>query len=253
MERIINDRKISAVLFIAIVILLACGVYQYFSEEQSVEAIKAMSWVAAGRSIIIDPGHGGEDPGKVSSKGIYEKDINLAVGKKLYTVLNSSGAQVVMTRDEDRALSNGEDTIRQRKRADLLNRLEMAKNYHVDLYVALHCNSFPQSKWRGAQTFYAPSVAGSKELAEMIQEELVNYLGNTERKPKGDTTTLIFKEASVPIVNIEMGFLSNPQEEELLLSPDYQDKIVWAIYSGVVRYLAEYGDSFKPVFKMMDK
>ncbi|MDX9871246.1 MAG: N-acetylmuramoyl-L-alanine amidase [Clostridia bacterium] len=253
MRKFVHNKKSIILLAALILVLSVFGVSRHLGPNQSVQAIKAMSWVAAGRTIIVDPGHGGEDPGKVSPAGIYEKNINLAVGKKLYAVLNDSGAQVVMTREEDKALSQGEDTIRLRKRADLLNRMELAREHRADLYIALHCNSFPQSRWKGAQTFYAPSVAGSKELAEFIQVELEAYLRNTQRKPKSDTTSLIFKEAHLPIVNIEMGFLSNPEEEKLLQDPAYQDKIVWAIYSGVVRYLAEYGDSFRPAMKMMEK
>jgi N-acetylmuramoyl-L-alanine amidase len=223
------------------------------SRKQNINAIEAMSWVVAGRTIIVDPGHGGEDPGKVGPSGVYEKDINLAVARKLYMLLCEGGAEVIMTRDEDQALSNGENTIRQRKHADLQNRVDLARSTNADLYIALHCNAFPQSKWNGAQTFYAPNIQGSKELAELIQEELVSYLGNTSRKSKSDTTSLIFKETVIPIVNIEMGFLSNPHEEQLLQESTYQDKIVWSVYSGVVRYLSEYGDSYKPTIKYMNK
>lgn len=250
----INFNKKTVIILAAFaLVLLAAGVSRHLAAEQNVQAIRAMSWVAAGRTIIVDPGHGGEDPGKVSPSGIYEKQINLEVGKKLYAVLNGSGAQVILTRDEDTALSQGEDTIRLRKRSDLINRMELAREHNADLYIALHCNSFPQSRWKGAQTFYAPSIAGSKELAEFIQAELESYLQNTERKPKSDTISLIFKEASMPIVNVEMGFLSNPEEEKMLQDPAYQDKIAWAVYSGVVRYLSEYGDSYKPTMKMIEK
>lgn len=233
---------------IAAVIVLLVFFIGYKINRQNSQAVKAMSWVVAGRTFVIDPGHGGEDPGKVSPSGIYEKDVNLAVAQKLYVLLQGGGGRAVLTRDKDVALSSNESSVRERKTADLKNRAALAHELGADLYIALHCNSFPQSKWRGAQTFYAPSIPGSKELATFIQDEIASLLGNTTRKPKTDTTSIIFKEAKVPIVNVEMGFLSNPQEEELLQDPAYQDRIAWAIYSGVVRYLVEYSDQYKPTF-----
>lgn len=251
MKKIINLRFIIWVGLI-LLIMFTILIFNQLSLKQNSQAITAMSWVVAGRTIIIDPGHGGEDPGKVGPSGVYEKDINLAVAKKLYTLLNDGGAQVIMTRDDDKALSNGENTVKQRKRSDLQNRVELSRSSEADLYIALHCNSFPQSKWSGAQTFYAPNVPGSKELAEYIQLELISYLGNTSRSPKKDNSSLILKESIIPIVNIEMGFLSNPHEEKLLQEPAYQDKLVWSVYSGTVRYLVEYGDSYKPTIKYMN-
>ncbi|MCR4442678.1 MAG: N-acetylmuramoyl-L-alanine amidase [Peptococcaceae bacterium] len=234
-------------------VAFAAGAFFYWAEKHDLQAIKSMSWVVAGRVLVIDPGHGGEDPGKVSPSGVYEKDINLAVAKKLYTLLAGGGGRVVLTRDSDEALSGGESTVRERKRADLENRLKLAESSGADLYLALHCNSFPQGKWYGAQTFYAPSIPGSKELASCVQEELVAYLGNTTRQPKEDTTSIIFKNASIPTVNVEMGFLSNPREEKLLQDPAYQDKVAWAIYSGIVKYLVNYGDKYVPTLQLERK
>lgn len=250
-----NSLKSRFILWITLISFLSMSlvVFHKWHEKQGIESIQALSWVVAGRTYIIDPGHGGEDPGKVGLSGAFEKDINLAIAQKLNTIVNQGGGKVVMTRDQDMALSNNEDTIRARKRADLAKRAEIAETAAADVYIALHCNSFPSGRWSGAQTFYSPHIPGSKELAEYIQGELVSQLGNTTRKPKTDTTSIIFKRAQIPIVNVEMGFLSNAQEEKLLRDPAYQDKIAWAIYSGVVQYLAEYGDSYKPTLKYIEK
>lgn len=252
--KLLSQKRMVVWLIPLIMAAFAVGIFDYYlGQKQNEQAIAAMSWVVAGRTFVVDPGHGGEDPGKVSPSGIYEKDINLSVAKKLAVLLNEGGGQVILTREDDVSLSNHENTVRERKRADLKNRMELASNSGADLYIALHCNSFPQGKWYGAQTFYAPSVRGSKELAAFVQEELVSYLGNTTRKPKTDTTSVIFQEARIPIVNVEMGFLSNSREEKLLQESAYQDKIAWAVYAGVVRYLVEYGDSFKPTMKYISK
>ena len=243
------------VVWLALAVAAVASIYIFNTwwEYRNSQAIKAMSWVVAGRTIIVDPGHGGEDPGKVSPGGVYEKDINLAVAKKLAVMLNQGGGQVVLTRERDEALSNNENTVRARKRADLENRWELAAVTGADLYISLHCNSFPQSKWYGAQTFYSPAIPGSKELATYIQEELTAFLGNTTRQPKADNVSLIFNKAKIPIANIEMGFLSNPREEKLLQDPAYQDKIAWSVYAGIVRFLVEYSDQYKPTVKLFGK
>lgn len=232
------------VLFCAVTLIIIS--FMTWRERADCLAVKAMSWVVAGHTLLIDPGHGGEDPGKVSPAGFLEKDINLAVAKKVYALFAQGGASVYLTRAEDKALSNNEDTIRARKRADLQKRVEMSKKTEADVYISIHCNAFPESKWYGAQTFFAPDVPGSKELATCIQEELTAYPGNTSRKAKSDSDTYILKQVKKPIVNVELGFLSNPKEEELLQDSAYQDKLAWAIYAGTVRYLHEYGDQFSP-------
>lgn len=246
MKIIIVKKRALVWLILVGVVLMSLVVFTYWREREERMVVQAMSWVIAGRTIIIDPGHGGEDPGKVSAGGVFEKDINLAVAQKLKTLLIQGGGIVHMTREEDKALSDGEDTVRARKRADLRKRVELIQDTKADLYVAIHCNAFPSGRWNGAQTFYAPEVLGSKELAECIQEELIAFPGNTTRKTKTDITSYIFKNATIPIANVELGFLSNPEEEKLLQNSAYQDKLTWSIYAGIVRYLLEYGDQYRP-------
>jgi N-acetylmuramoyl-L-alanine amidase len=238
---LLKKQTITWVALVGVVCFCLAG-FAVWGEKQDKSAVEAMSWIVAGRVFLVDPGHGGEDPGKVSASGVLEKDINLAVAKKLYSLLVQGGGLVHLTRAEDKALSDGENTVRERKRADLIHRVEIIENVRANLYIAIHCNAFPSSRWFGAQTFYAPDVPGSKELATCIQEELTAFPGNTTRKPKADDSTLIFKRAQIPIVNVELGFLSNPKEEKLLQEEEYQQKLAWSIYAGIVRYLMEYGD-----------
>jgi N-acetylmuramoyl-L-alanine amidase len=220
---------------------LGLSAFAAWQDRPGQEALAAISWAVAGRTILLDPGHGGEDPGKVGVGGSYEKDINLQVAIKVRSLLAQGGAAVVMTRELDHSLCEDKDTLRERKREDLTRRLALAAEAGADVYVALHCNSFPQSNSSGAQVFYAPQVPGSLELAQSLQDSLRENLSNTRRLPKKDTASMIMKQAAVPTVNVEMGFLSNAREEELLLQPDYQDKLAWAIYSGIVYYMAGSG------------
>jgi len=239
-------RRLLAWLVLFCVISLILISFVLWGEKGEHYAVEAMSWAVAGRTLLVDPGHGGEDPGKVSAGGVLEKEINLAVAKKVYALFAQGGATVYLTRAEDKALSNNEDTVRARKRADLQTRVEMAQKVEADVYIAIHCNAFPEGRWNGAQTFYAPTIPGSKELATCIQEELTAYPGNTTRKAKSDTVSYILKQAKMPIVNVEIGFLSNSKEEKLLQDSSYQDKLAWAIYAGTVRYLHEFGDQYSP-------
>ncbi|MEA4891734.1 MAG: N-acetylmuramoyl-L-alanine amidase CwlD [Peptococcaceae bacterium] len=217
---------------------LGLSAFSAWREIPGEEAVAAMSWAIAGRTIILDPGHGGEDPGKVGVSGSFEKDINLQVAIKVRSLLAQGGANVVMTREQDNALCEDRETLRERKREDLNRRLALAKEEDAGMYVTIHCNSFPKSSSSGAQVFYAPQAPGSRELAESLQQSLRETLGNTRRLPKEDQETFIMRNAEIPTVNVEMGFLSNAKEEELLLNPAYQDKVAWAIYSGIVYYLA---------------
>lgn len=226
--------------WLSVILCAALGLsaFSAWREVPGEEAVSAMSWAIAGQTIILDPGHGGEDPGKVGSGGSFEKDINLQVAIKVRSLLAQGGAAVVMTRERDNALCEDKETLRERKREDLTRRLNLVEEEGAGLYVTLHCNSFPQSASSGAQVFYAPGVQGSRELALSLQQSLKETLGNTTRLPKEDTDTYIMRNAKVPTVNVEMGFLSNAKEEQLLLNPAYQDKVAWAIYSGIVYYLA---------------
>lgn len=251
--RVILEKRYVIWTGLVLLVIASLCVYGQLMQNYHSEAVKAMSWVVAGRIYVLDPGHGGEDPGKVGPNNLYEKDINLAIAQKLNVIINQGGGQVILTRAQDISLSSGQDTVRERKRADLAKRVEIAENSKADVFISLHCNAFPASRWSGAQTFYSPNAAGSKELAEYVQEELAGQLGNTNRQAKSDSSSIIMKRASMPIVNVEMGFLSNPREAELLKDPAYQDRVAWAIYSGVVRYLLEYGDSYHPTLQRIDK
>jgi N-acetylmuramoyl-L-alanine amidase len=229
-------------LMVAFCAAFGLSAFAAWQDRPGQETLAAISWAVAGRTIVIDPGHGGEDPGKVGVGGAYEKDINLQVALKLRSLLAQGGASVVMTRERDHSLCEDKETIRERKREDLTRRLAAAEESGAGIYVTLHCNSFPQSNSSGAQVFYAPQVQGSLELAQSLQDSLRETLGNTRRLPKKDVSSMIMKQAVIPTVNVEMGFLSNAREEELLLRPEYQDKLAWAIYRGIVYHLAGSGD-----------
>lgn len=185
--------------------------------------------------IGVDPGHGGYDPG--AGRGdIFEKDVVLQVGLYLRNFLHQAGAQVVMTRDEDSDLL--ELPTGPKKQADMANRLTVLEEAETELVVSIHANYILSPRWRGAQTFYRGDCEKSRHLSRVIQEELIRVLQNTGRQAAaGDF--FILNETSATASLIEVGFLSNPEEAVLLKSPDYQKKLAWAIYLGIVRHLSE--------------
>ncbi|EYE87361.1 N-acetylmuramoyl-L-alanine amidase [Fervidicella metallireducens AeB] len=192
------------------------------------------------RVIIIDAGHGGIDGGAVGLHGVIEKDINLAIAKKLKAYIELNGDTCIMIREVDEGLYSQSGTIRNKKNEDLKNRKTIIKETEADLFISIHLNSFPQAQYYGAQVFYPKEDEDSKRLAKFVQTELVNTLDrNNKRQEKSSDSYYILKDNKIPSLLIECGFLSNPAEERLLADEGYQNKIAWAIYSGIIKYFTE--------------
>lgn len=192
----------------------------------------------AGVTIAIDPGHGGPDGGAVSKQGVIEKEINLAVSLYLRDYLQQAGAIVVMTREEDRDLADDQTKgYSKRKTEDLKRRVRFIEEHEAKIFVSIHMNAVPSSKWNGAQTFYSTNNGDSITLAEMVQEELKRNLENTERVAKeSDKMIYLLQSLKIPAILVEVGFLSNPGESSLLGNEAYQRKVAASIYQGILRY-----------------
>lgn len=217
------------ILCVVIIIGVLCAVYFY---RNTVQAVLRMP--LGGKVIAIDPGHGGYDPGVMSS--ISEKDINLSISLILRNTLQQGGAVVVMTRETDKdflKVSAGP-----KKREDMKKRVEIIETSKADILISIHCNSMSSSRWSGAQTFYQKEDEEGKILAQFIQEELIRVLKNTQRAI-GSGDYYILANTSMPGVIIEFGFLSNPQELSLLKTREYQEKLAWAAYGGILKYFDE--------------
>lgn len=188
--------------------------------------------------IAVDPGHGGVDPGAVGRLGKNEDDINLEIALKLRRLIEQSGGIVIITREDDEGLyTENSDTYRSKKNEDLRNRKLLVNKSEPDVFITIHLNSFPQSRYYGAQTFYKKGCEKSKILALLIQEEFRNVLDkNNKRVPQPRDSVYLVREVDAPSVLIECGFLSNPREEGLLNDNTYQEKVAWAVYIGLIRY-----------------
>jgi len=182
--------------------------------------------------ILIDAGHGGWDPGKVSGDTL-EKTINLAISQKLQGYLEQADATVLMTRVDDSGLAAT-------KKSDMYTRKLTADTSNADIFVSIHQNSYPNSKAQGAQVFYFNHSDNSKRLAECIQSELISFINNNNKRVVSENSSYyVLKKTSMPAVIVECGFLTNPDEKTKLLDPGYQDKVAWSVYMGIVDYFRE--------------
>nr|WP_313885164.1 N-acetylmuramoyl-L-alanine amidase CwlD [Clostridium sp. DJ247] len=185
--------------------------------------------------ILIDPGHGGMDGGAVSKRGTLEKDINLSISLKLRDKLTENEYIVVMTRDEDKGLYTSKNSAEKMKREDLNNRCNLKRDSNCDLFISIHQNFFPQSKYYGAQVWYCKPDE-SKLLAQIIQKNLRNDLDNNnkrEEQPAGNLYKILRCYCEIPSVIVECGFLSNYNEEIQLQNESYQQKIAESIAKSV--------------------
>ncbi len=197
------------------------------------------------RLTLIDPGHGGPDPGASSPAGMREKDLVLDIGLSLRDYLEDAGCTVLMTRESDHDLSATPDaSLAERKRVDLHRRSEIIEASGADVVISLHANAVPSSRWRGAQVFYRPDRGPENErLARSIQQALVDITGETDRDINITVDQYILAQTELPAVNVEVGFLSNPRDAELLAEKLYRKKVAWAIHIGILRYFARAGDN----------
>lgn len=194
------------------------------------------------KTIVIDAGHGGEDPGAVSSFSMAkEKDITLVIAKNARKLLEDAGYKVIMTRTEDVLKYEGDNiSMTSKRRQDLLQRKKIMDESNADIVISIHLNSFTDSAYSGAQTFYTKDSLSSKKLAVSLQESLREILD-----PENDREALLKKEDIIITKNckttttiVECGFLSNAEEEALLCDEEYQMKISEAIKAGVDSYFS---------------
>ena len=185
--------------------------------------------------VVVDAGHGGDDPGKIGTAGTLEKEINLAIAKRLEALLKQADVAVVMTRTDNNGLYD--ENASGKKVQDMKRRVSMMEEAKADLAVSIHQNSLPSSKrTHGAQVFYGIEE-GSAALANAVQRllnETVN-LENQKAEKSIDPSIYLMKNVTAPAILIECGFLSNENETALLKSADYQQKLAVVIATSLLR------------------
>ena len=186
--------------------------------------------------VVLDAGHGGNDPGKVGIDGSLEKDINLEIALRLKQYLEQADVKVVMTREEDRGLYEDEDNGK--KAADMRNRCARINESGADLAVSIHQNSYHEEEISGGQVFYYKDSANGKKLAEVLQKRFTYVLGDRNRRlAKANGNYYLLLHVRCPIVIVECGFLSNRSEAAMLQNDVYQDRLAWTLHLGILEYL----------------
>lgn len=222
----------------AVAVALAVGILWGIGPGREEEA--AVFSAARHRSavLVIDAGHGGEDGGAVSLTGAAESGINLAIARKLDLMMGLFGTAPVMLRSEDISLHDeGLQSIKEKKSSDLRNRVEAVEAVENAVLISIHQNTFPDAQYHGAQVFYADE-SSSQPLAQLMQDNLRNYLDpDNKRLPmKIPESVYLMNHITCPAVLVECGFLSNPAEEQLLRSGDYQTKLAAVLAASWMQY-----------------
>ena len=188
---------------------------------QSQNSLSALN----GKTIVIDPGHGGSDSGAVGPSGVLEKNVTLAVALKVKSILNDAGAIVILTRSSDRDVSNIKNAA---DAQELQARVDVGNQNQADAFLSIHANSFSSQAAHGTAIYYYSGSSMGTILAADLQDELVRA-GGLANRGKSTANFYVLKHTNMPASLIEMAFISNPQEEQLLNSAGFQQKIAVAI------------------------
>lgn len=242
---VLNLRKIFAFfkftflfLFIGCISFFGIGIFnKYLSDE--IHDVSAET----GRVIVIDAGHGGEDPGAIGVNGIFEKNINLDIALLIGEELKSRGYTVVYTRTTDKMLYLPEENIKgMRKISDLKNRCKIASGYDDAIFVSIHMNSYGSSKYSGLQVYYKNESSESSILASLIQNSVKRSIQQSNsRQIKNGKDIYLLDHIESTAVLIECGFLSNKDECQKLSEKEYQKELSFSIVCGIIEYIEENG------------
>lgn len=219
--------------------LLLIAVFAFTFQKASLgPTVQTVSLPVSGKVIVLDAGHGKPDEGAQSSSGTTEAETNLKIALKVQSLLEQSGATVILTRSDENAIYDlDKNTLREKKISDIHNRVKIGNESSADIFVSIHLNKIPQQQYWGWQCFYKQNNEKSIALAKSLQSNLNEAIQKENKRVAMKLDTVyIMKHVEIPISIVECGFLSNPEEEQLLLSDNYQDKLAWGIYNGIMDY-----------------
>ena len=211
-------------------------VSMFFVGKEAAEYVNGSNVKNMERCVVIDAGHGGDDPGKIVINDALEKEINLQIAFRVKEYLEQNDIRVIMTRETDEGLYDR--NVSNKKVQDMKRRLEIIDKASPEVTVSIHQNSYPEESIHGAQVFYYNGSVEGQKLAQKIQEQFIKKVdGENKRQIKANDSYYLLKKTATPIVIVECGFLSNYQEAENLCKEEYQEKVAWAICMGIMQYL----------------
>lgn len=229
------------VLFVIIIFIILLIIFSYYTNYKN-SILSVFSPLKYQQTVIIDPGHGGDDGGAVGIDGTAEKNINLQISQKLCSVLNLYGFNVIMTRSDDGSIHDKEaETVRQKKVSDIHNRLKIINEHPDALFISIHQNKYSDSAVNGTQVFYSKNNPLSTELAQKIQDSVVKNIqtDNFRQIKKSGTEIYLLYHSQIPSVMVECGFISNNSDLTKLKNKLYQQKIAVSIADGLINYYKE--------------
>lgn len=221
--------------------LLASNVDKKTEDETKEKSIETVSLPTTNKVIVLDAGHGIPDEGAENSDGVSEASINLKIALKVQNLLEQSGTTVILTRSDENGIYDAEaETLKQKKVSDIKNRVKIGNESSADAFISIHLNKIPQTQYDGWQTFYKAGDTNCMNLAKSIQASLNSSIDReNNRIAKTISNIYIVENVTIPLSIVECGFLSNAEEAKLLQQDEYQDKIAWGIYAGIINYFYE--------------
>lgn len=217
-------------------VLILCCAFALGREVARYTGAKAVRVEEKRPCVVIDAGHGGDDPGKVGINKALEKDLNLKIAQRLRTLLEAQDIEVVMTRETKEGLYDANAS--NKKVQDMKRRIAIIDEARPVITVSIHQNSYQEEYVHGAQVFYYKDSTAGKALAETLQDCLIKMVDpENTRVAKANDSYYLLKKTDTPIVIVECGFLSNYVEAEKLCTEEYQEKIAWAVHMGILKYL----------------
>lgn len=226
-------KRKTALLYISVTVIFLCFLSVY--ARYSANDYRSFD----GKTVIIDPGHGGIDGGAVGKNGTLEKNLNMSLSLELRDALKETGYNVILTREKDQLTYNGDE--KNKKKADTKYRLKVAAENPTALFISIHMNYFEDTTAKGSQIFYSVNNPKSKDFAEILKKSLTE---NTDKQNKREIkeaypNIYIMRNIKNPAVLLECGFISNREEEKLLNSKEYRASIVKSICNAVELFKKE--------------
>lgn len=232
---VLSRKRISIIIGCLFISIFA---FMFATNNNGEIAVPTVSLPISGKIIVVDAGHGKPDEGAQSSSGTTEAETNLKIALKLQNLLEQSGCTVILTRSDENAIYDLDSkTLKQKKISDIHNRVKIGNESQADAFISIHLNKIPQQQYDGWQTFYNAKSEEGRKLAISIQDSIGKAVQiDNNRVAKSIDNIYIIKHVEIPTTIVECGFLSNPEEEKKLLENEYQDKLAWGIYNGIINY-----------------
>ena len=232
-----TKKRIIAISLLLLAVTLVCLINPFIEPESK----ETVALPVSNKVVVIDAGHGNPDGGAESKDGVSEANINLKIALKLQSLLEQSGTTVILTRSDENGIYDlDKTTLKEKKISDIRNRVKIGNSSQADIFVSIHLNKIPQEQYSGWQTFYKKDNEAGKKLATAIQNNIVTATKkDNNRVPMKIDNIYIVKNVEIPLTIVECGFLSNAEEEKELQDNEYQDKIAWGIYNGIIEYFYE--------------